>query len=93
MSEIFLRPKPVSVLINLKDSETSWYPSKLATASNSTFVYVHHLVSLLEKEGLVVTETKGKKRMVKLTERGLKVAMLLDNVKSELQKPKQPTQQ
>lgn len=81
MFNIFARPKPCMILVTLKDGDTTWHLSKLAKATDTTYVYVTKLISKLEEENIVSVESKGKKRIVKLTEKGMKIA----NAISELQ--------
>jgi predicted transcriptional regulator len=81
---LFMKEKQVAALIVLKDQNASWHLSKIARQSGTTYVYVTKLMSILEKKGLVALETKGKKRLVKLTEKGLKLANLLDEAKAQL---------
>jgi predicted transcriptional regulator len=73
------------ILITLKDSSNEWHLSKIATATGTTYVYVTKLLSNLERRGLVSIEQKGKKRIVKLTEKGLMIANLMDELKQKLE--------
>ncbi len=85
MFPIFARPKPCRIMTLLRDSETPWHLSKLAKSSDTTYVYVTRLVTQLQKEGLVVVEPKGKKRMVKLTEKGARVANAIHELKNMIE--------
>ncbi len=85
MFDIFLRPKPILLMLALKDSESTWYPSKLAKVCKISFVYVSSLVAELEKMNLLATEIKGKKRIVKLTDKGQRIAGYLENIRNELE--------
>lgn len=84
MFAIFARPKPCKILILLRDEKTSWHISKLAKNSDSTYVYATQLLTNLEKLGLVSLESKGKKRVAKLTEKGADVAKLLEDLAIKL---------
>ncbi len=81
---LFMKEKQVAALTVLKDQNTSWHLSKIARQTGTTYVYITKLMSILEKKGLVTLETKGKRRLVKLTERGLKLANLLEDAKTQL---------
>ncbi len=81
---LFLKEKSVAAFILLRDQNTNWHLSKIARQSNSTYIYITKLMSILEKKGLVTIETKGKKRLVKLTEKGATLANLLDEAKGQL---------
>jgi predicted transcriptional regulator len=77
---LFLKPKPCSIVILLKDAEQSWYPSKLARTAGMSYVHTANLLAELRKYDLVVAERKGKQNTYKLTERGAYFALLLDDL-------------
>ena len=81
---LFMKEKQVAALIVLKDQNSAWHLSKIARQSSTTYVYITKLMSILEKKGLVTLETKGKRRIVKLTEKGLKLVNLLEEAKAQL---------
>jgi predicted transcriptional regulator len=62
----------------MKDNEL--YLSQIAKQTDTTYVYVTGLVHLLEKKGLAKIESKGKKKVAKLTEAGAELARLLDEI-------------
>jgi predicted transcriptional regulator len=82
---LFARPKPCRILMLLRDTEGAWHLSKLAKSSDTSYVYVTHLITELEKGGIVQIESKGKKRVVKLTEKGLGVANIMHELMSKLE--------
>ncbi len=82
MFPLFARPKPCRIMVLLRDSESPWHLSKLAKGSDTTYVYVTKLVTQMQKEGLVTIEPKGKKRMVRLTEKGMRVANAIHELKN-----------
>ncbi|HIH30660.1 TPA: hypothetical protein HA243_04625 [Candidatus Micrarchaeota archaeon] len=79
MKSLFLKLKPSTVLILLKDSQQQWYPSKLARASNSSYVHTVNLLVALRKLGVVSIEKKGRQNFYKLTEKGAYLALSLDD--------------
>lgn len=81
---LFLKEKQAAALILLKDQNTYWHLSKIAKHSNSTYVYITKLMNILEKKGIVSLETKGNRRMVKLTEKGLKLTNLLEEAQNQI---------
>ncbi|MFH0737132.1 MAG: hypothetical protein V1827_00615 [Candidatus Micrarchaeota archaeon] len=85
MLNVFARPKPCRIMLILRDGESAWHLSKLAKGSDTSYVYVTKLMSHLAKEGFVTIEAKGKKRMVKLTEKGMKVAKAIEELKTSLE--------
>jgi len=85
MFKVFARPKPCRILSLLRDAESTWHLSKIAKSSDTTYVYVTQLMSHLAKNGLVTIEAKGKKRVVRLTERGMRVAKAIEELKNTLE--------
>jgi len=87
MFSVFGRPKPCRILTILRDTDSTWHLSKIAKGSDTTYVYVTKLMSKLQKDGLVVIEVKGKKRLVRLTEKGMGVANLVYELRNKLDNP------
>jgi len=85
MFQLFARPKPCKIMMLLREPESVWHLSKLAKGSDTTYVYVTHLISTLQKGGIVTIEPKGKKRMVKLTEKGSKIASAIYELKNKFE--------
>ena len=85
MLSVFVRPKPCRIMTLLRDSESSWHLSKIAKNSETTYVYVTRLMSLLSERGLVVIEPKGKKKIVKLTDKGSKVAASISELMKQFE--------
>jgi predicted transcriptional regulator len=85
MFRVFARPKPCRIMTLRRDGETSWHLSKLAKGSDTTYVYVTKLISTLQKSGFVTIEARGKKRIVKLTDKGMKVAQAVEELKNTLE--------
>ena len=79
MKSLFLKIKPATVLMLLKDSQQSWYPSKLARSSNSSYVHTVNLLGELRKHGVVTLEKRGRQNFYKLTEKGAYLAFALDD--------------
>ncbi|VVC01716.1 Uncharacterised protein [uncultured archaeon] len=77
MNGIFLRKKPCRMLTVLKESEQPKYISELAKDSGATYVHTTKIVRELETAGIVSLEKNGKKRMVKLSDTGAKIASLV----------------
>ncbi len=79
MKKLFLKAKPSAVLLLLKDAQQTWYPSKLARESSSSYVHTVNLLSQLRRLGVVTVERKGRQNMYRLTERGAQLASPLDD--------------
>ena len=71
---VFLRVKPVNALIALATDEKEWYASSLAKEIDCTFPHITKLLSKFEELGLVSFKPKGRKKLVFLTPKGLKVS-------------------
>ncbi len=84
MFSLFGRPKPCRIISILRDNESKWHLSKIAKTSDTTYVYVTKLVSKMQNEGLVIIEVKGKKRLVRLTEKGTRIANLVHELMNDL---------
>jgi predicted transcriptional regulator len=78
--DVFARRKPCTIMKLLRDQESQWHISRLARGSDTTFVYTSHIVGILQEKGFVTIEAKGKKRIVKLTEKGMKTANAIDDL-------------
>ncbi len=76
---MFLKIKPSNILIKLKQiGET--HLSHLARESNVTFPYINKTIRIFEAKGFVNINKRGKYTVVKLTETGLNLAKLLEEV-------------
>lgn len=87
MFSLFMRPKPCRILTLLRDQESSWHLSKIAKNSDTTYVYVTKLISTMNKGGLVTINEKGKKRIVKLSEKGIAIANIIQELVDKLDNP------
>lgn len=89
LRELLVRPKSAGLLLALaKPGEH--YISELARASGMTYAYAVHIISALEKEGVLKQEKKGRNKMITLTERGQVVATALDTLMREIVPPEAP---
>jgi predicted transcriptional regulator len=76
----FLRERPASILLLLRDSSKEWYISSLSRNSGLTYP---HTITVLEKYlnlGLIEYSTKGRKKTVILTEKGKKITSSLNDI-------------
>ena len=80
-SKIFLREKPIELLLCLTRGNTKEkYPSLLAKDSRCTYSHTVHLLQRMEKTELVKFEKQGRLKLVTLTKRGEDVASLFDSL-------------
>ena len=76
---ILFKRKPLKLLLLLLQDK-SWYPSLIARESGQSYVNATKILSALEKMELIVYESTKKKRIIKLTEKGAKLAKSIDEI-------------
>jgi len=67
---IFLREKPIELLLSLSVGTNEKYPSMLAKESKCTYSHTVHLLQRMQKANLVNFEKKGRLKLVSLTKKG-----------------------
>jgi len=78
-----LRDKPAKVFSLLKNK--SAYLSEIAKETGTTYVYITHLMTMLQQKGLVTIQSTGKKKTVSLTEKGKDVANAMEELRRKLE--------
>ena len=73
LEELFLRKKPVRLLMNIKLGNTK-YVSILAKETDCTYSHIVKLLDLFRNLGLVEFEKSGRIKYIKLTQDGLDLA-------------------
>jgi predicted transcriptional regulator len=97
MDNLIFKYKHAKILIALRDGSQSWYLTSLAKAAGATYVHTCNFVESCEEIGFITSERHGKEKMIKLTEKGAKVADMVASIYSEIsnqqrmQKQAQPT--
>jgi DNA-binding MarR family transcriptional regulator len=81
-AKIFLREKPIELLLCLTKGVREKYPSMLAKESKCTYSHTVHLLQKMEKIELVKFEKKGRLKLVALTPKGQSVADLFESLNS-----------
>ncbi len=76
---LFIKEKPVRAITLLREKPK--YLSQLAKEADVTYPYIAQLARILVAKGLAVIETKGKFRILRLTEEGKRLAALLEEVR------------
>jgi len=77
-SKLFLRPKPVKMLVSLKSGPK--YATIVAKEVDCTYSHTVKLLDLFKVLGLVDFEKKGRIKIVKLTELGEDLARSMDSI-------------
>ncbi|MEM5879034.1 MAG: winged helix DNA-binding protein [Candidatus Aenigmatarchaeota archaeon] len=81
---LFLRQKPVKLLINLKNEPK--YATILSKEVDLTYSHTVKLLDQFKNFGLVDFEKKGRIKIVKLTDTGTDIAKSFDTTFSKLSK-------
>jgi len=81
-ARIFLREKPIELLLCLTKGVREKYPSMLAKESKCTYSHTVHLLQKMERIELVKFEKKGRLKLVALTDKGQSVADLFQSLNS-----------
>ena len=81
---LFLREKPVKILITLSDTGRVWYARLLAKETDTTYAHVVELLDRFAELRLVVFEKEGRVKIVKLTEEGREIASLFEAIARRL---------
>ncbi|MGC8651713.1 MAG: hypothetical protein ACP5UH_00465 [Candidatus Micrarchaeia archaeon] len=88
-SEMLFKRKQLLIILALKDSAQGWYISTLAKAAGATYVHTCNFLKECEKLGITTSEKHGKIKKVKLTEKGMKLADMLNSAYATLNEPVQ----
>lgn len=89
MTKLFLRTKPVKMLVNLRDGPK--YATVISKAVDCTYSHTVKLLELFHDYGLVDFEKKGRIKIVKLTDVGEDAARSVDSVLVKLSRLKEKT--
>ena len=81
---IFLREKPIELLLSLALGEKDKYPSMLAKESRCTYSHTVHLLQKMQKASLVDFEKKGRLKLVSLTRKGEQVVDSFNKIITDL---------
>lgn len=76
----FLRERPTSILILLRDTNKEWCISSLNSKSGLTYPHTVKVLKHYSMLGLVEFSTQGRKKIVKLTEKGKKITSSLNDI-------------
>lgn len=88
-AKLFLRPKPVRMLVSLKEGPK--YATIIAKEVDCTYSHTVKLLDMFKIFGLVDFEKKGRIKIVKLTEVGEDLARAMESVLLKLGRIKEKT--
>ena len=77
---IILKDKQARIILSLKSNDREWYISSLAKATGTTYVHACNFLTACDSMGITASERRGKLKVVKLTEKGSKIADLIDSM-------------
>jgi predicted transcriptional regulator len=92
-TNIILKGKQSGILLALRDTSQAWYVSSLAKAAGTTYVHACNFINVCEDLGIVNCEKHGKLKVVKLTEKGAKMAEMIFGITTLISGMSAPTQQ
>jgi DNA-binding MarR family transcriptional regulator len=97
---LIFKDKQLRIILALRDSSKDWNISDLAKATDTTYAHSCNFITACVKAGLVTGEKHGKIKVIRLSDRGKKVAESLYEVYNAIrpdqqgpQKAAQPAQQ
>lgn len=76
MKDIFLNEKPVMTLVVIRRNRDDVYCSVVSKRIDTTYAHTVKIISKLEDKGLINSEKKGRKKFLKLTDKGEEYADL-----------------
>ncbi|MBI2578524.1 MAG: hypothetical protein HYW26_02305 [Candidatus Aenigmarchaeota archaeon] len=80
MEDLFLRKKPVRLLLSIKVSSTPKYVSILAKETDCTYSHTVKLLEMFKNLGIVDFEKTGRIKYVRLTQDGTEIATDFESV-------------
>jgi len=88
-TNILLKQKQTKILTMLRDTSQNWYISTLAKATGTTYVHTCNFLVTSEALGITSSEKHGKLKIIKLTDKGIRLADLIIAVNSLVNVPEQ----
>ena len=82
--EVFFRRKPAMVLVALRSNTKNRYGSVLAKEVDCTYSHTVKILQEMERANLVSFDKQGRIKVIKLTDKGNKVAENIERIKNTL---------
>jgi predicted transcriptional regulator len=76
----FLRERPASILLLLRETSKEWYVSSLMRSSGLTYPHTTAVIEKYHNLGIIEFGKSGRKKTVKLTEKGKKISSSLNDI-------------
>ena len=79
-NSLFIKEKPVKIILSIRRSRTESYASKIAQDVDTTYAHAVKTLSKMEDSGLLTSKKSGRKKVLELTEKGEQYAETLGEV-------------
>lgn len=79
---LIFKDKQARIISRLRDESHEWYMSNLARETGTTYVHVSRFISRCEAIGIVGSEKHGNIKVIRLTERGKRIAGMMEEIYS-----------
>ncbi|MDI9611327.1 MAG: ArsR family transcriptional regulator [Archaeoglobales archaeon] len=89
LCRLFLHEKTVEILLNILEAEERGekvYPLQISNILNSPYSHISRVISEFEKNSIIESKLEGRTRILRLTDCGKRVALMLRELKNELSK-------
>lgn len=89
LCRLFLHEKTVEILLNVLEAEEKGekvYPLQISNSLNSPYSHISRVISEFERNCIIESKLEGRTRVIRLTECGRRIALLLRELKNELSK-------
>jgi predicted transcriptional regulator len=89
LEKMFLHEKTVEIMLKILEAEENGkniYPLVISKEIGSPYSYISKVLSEFERNALIESEVRGRVRVVRFTEEGRRIAMMLRDLKKELRK-------
>ena len=89
LEKMFLHEKTVEIMLKILEAEENGkniYPLVISKEIGSPYSYISKVLSEFERNALIESEIRGRVRVVRFTEEGRRIAMMLRDLKKELRK-------
>lgn len=83
LEEFFLNEKPARILVSLRQQTTDNYATSISRQVDSTYSHTVKVLHRMEDFNLIEYEQKGRKREITLTQKGERIAEILDGLLDE----------
>jgi predicted transcriptional regulator len=89
LEKMFLHEKTVEIMLKILEAEENGkniYPLVISKEIGSPYSYISKVLSEFERNALIESEIRGRVRVVRFTEEGRRIAIMLRDLKKELRK-------